>query len=63
MQRLMETTDVKCADQVVVIGDRLFTDVLMANRIGAHSIWLRRGAKQDHGLLTKLESLIFRWIT
>lgn len=41
--------------QIAVIGDRLFTDVVMANRMGAYAIWIRRGTIQDHGLVTRLE--------
>jgi len=28
---------------ITVIGDRLFTDVLMANRMGAMTVWVRDG--------------------
>jgi len=31
------------ADQIVVVGDRLCTDVLMANLLGARAIWIRDG--------------------
>ncbi|KGK39377.1 hypothetical protein JL09_g1420 [Pichia kudriavzevii] len=29
--------------QVAIVGDRLFTDVIMANMMGAHSVWLSVG--------------------
>ena len=35
--------------QIAVIGDRLFTDVMMANMIGAWSIWIKNGVIEDHG--------------
>lgn len=52
---------VTSASQVVVIGDRLFTDVLMANMMGAHSIWIRRGTVRNQGFLTRLEDAIYRY--
>ncbi|KAF8534106.1 mitochondrial PGP phosphatase [Trichophaea hybrida] len=30
-------------DQVVVVGDRLFTDVLMAGMMGSYGVWIRDG--------------------
>lgn len=30
-------------DQVVVVGDRLFTDVLMAGMMGSWGVWVREG--------------------
>ena len=41
--------------QIAVIGDRLFTDAIMANAMGAWSIWIREGAVPDRGLVTKME--------
>lgn len=31
-------------EQVLVVGDRLVTDVLMANLMGAESVWIRPGS-------------------
>ena len=39
------------ASQIVVVGDRLFTDVMMANMMGSWSIWVRNGVVQEHGLV------------
>jgi phosphatidylglycerophosphatase GEP4 len=30
-------------DQIVVIGDRLTTDVMMANMMGSYAIWIKDG--------------------
>ncbi|KAI5840247.1 mitochondrial PGP phosphatase-domain-containing protein [Morchella snyderi] len=30
-------------DQVAVVGDRLFTDVLMANLMGSYAVWVKEG--------------------
>jgi len=29
--------------QIAVVGDRLFTDVMMANLMGSHGIWIKDG--------------------
>ena len=39
------------AGQVAVVGDRLFTDVMMANLMGAHGVWVEDGVVPDHGLV------------
>lgn len=36
-------SDVTKANQITVVGDRLFTDVMMANMMGSWSIWLEDG--------------------
>ncbi|CUS07323.1 unnamed protein product [Tuber aestivum] len=43
MGHLAGKTDVKRADQVAVVGDRLFTDVLMANMMGSWAVWVNTG--------------------
>ena len=41
--------------QIAVIGDRLFTDIVMAKEMGAYSVWIREGVVPDRGLVTRLE--------
>lgn len=41
------------AGQVAVVGDRLFTDVMMANMMGAHGIWIEDGVVSNHGVVCK----------
>lgn len=45
--------------QIAVIGDRLFTDIVMANAIGARSIWIQRGIVPDNGILTRFELAVY----
>jgi phosphatidylglycerophosphatase GEP4 len=40
--------------ELVVIGDRIFTDVVMANRMGSLAIWTTG--------VWKKESMLLRWI-
>jgi phosphatidylglycerophosphatase GEP4 len=44
-------TGVTSAAQVAIIGDRLFTDILMANMMGAHGIWIKDGPVPDNGVV------------
>lgn len=37
--------------QVAVVGDRLFTDVMMANMMGSYGVWVRDGVVADHGIV------------
>ncbi|KAI6245763.1 Phosphatidylglycerophosphatase GEP4, mitochondrial [Erysiphe necator] len=45
------------ADQIAVVGDRLMTDVLMANLIGSYAIWVQEGlvAREEISLFARLE--------
>ena len=38
--------------QDLLVGDRLFTDVLMANMMGSHSVWIKDGTVPDHGFVS-----------
>ncbi|MFC4076794.1 YqeG family HAD IIIA-type phosphatase [Salinithrix halophila] len=53
------------SDQVVVIGDQLFTDVLGGNTLGLHTI-LVVPVSEAEGFFTKMnrlaERLVFRWM-
>lgn len=40
------------AGQIAVIGDRLLTDVVMANLMGSWSIWIRDGVIPNNGLVS-----------
>jgi len=48
--------------QVVIIGDRLFTDVVMANMMGARAIWIKEGVVRDTGFVTRLEYAVEGWL-
>lgn len=37
--------------QVAVVGDRLFTDVMMANMMGSYGVWVKDGVVPDHSLV------------
>lgn len=54
--------EVTSPSQVCVIGDRLFTDVVMANMMGARAIWIKEGAVRDRGIVTRVEYWVEGWL-
>ena len=38
--------------QIAVVGDRLFTDVMMANMMGSWSVWVKDGVVEEKGLVS-----------
>lgn len=51
-------SNVTSPSQVAVVGDRLFTDVMMANMIGSWSIWVKDGILREKSLVGFVASLI-----
>lgn len=46
-----ETKDIKPCE-IAVVGDRLFTDCLMANMIGAWGVYVRDGVVREKGFVS-----------
>lgn len=44
--------NVKSPDQIAVVGDRLSTDVMMANIMGFWSIWIKDGVVDQKNLVS-----------
>jgi len=51
------------ASQIAIVGDRLVTDVLMANGMGSWSVWVRQGVVKEKGLFTRMEGKLFEFLT
>lgn len=48
--------------EIAVVGDRLFTDVVMANLMGSYGVWLQDGVQVSDSVLCKLEKKLYsRW--
>ena len=45
-------TRVKYPSHVAVVGDRLFTDVMMASTMGSWSIWIKDGVVENSGFVS-----------
>ena len=43
--------DVTSPSQVAVVGDRLFTDVMMANMMGSYGVWVKDGTVPNNGIV------------
>lgn len=55
--------DVKGPENIAVIGDRLFTDVLMANTMGSYSVWVTDGVKRSESVICQLERMLYSYLT
>ena len=49
--------------EIAIVGDRLFTDILMANIMGSTGIWIRQGVNLSQKVLPKFERLLFDNLT
>jgi len=47
--RLAPELGVTRPDQIAVVGDRLFTDIMMANLMGSYGIWIKDGVVEEKG--------------
>ena len=56
MDYLREKGVCEQAEEVAVVGDRLATDVAMANMMGAWGVWVRDGVPGQKGVLAKMET-------
>lgn len=54
MQHFRRNPDsgVTSPSQVAIVGDRLLTDVMMANMMGSYGVWIRDGVKERRQDLT-----------
>lgn len=49
--------------QIAVIGDRLLTDVVMGNTMGAYSVWLYDGVFKSSNPFVVFEQYLYGWLT
>ena len=56
--RAIPETGVTKASNIAVVGDRLFTDVMMANSVGARSIWVKNGVVTQNSLVSNIQGAI-----
>ncbi|KAF2806576.1 HAD-superfamily phosphatase [Mytilinidion resinicola] len=54
---------VTCASQIAVVGDRLFTDVMMANLVGGHAFWVKDGVVEDKSFFARVEHKFAAFLT
>lgn len=47
------------ADEIAVVGDRLLTDILMANMMGAWGVWLSEGVELSNKIFPRAERYVY----
>ncbi|ABN67045.1 predicted protein [Scheffersomyces stipitis CBS 6054] len=45
--------------EILIVGDRLFTDMLMANMMGSWGLWLSDGVEQSQKVFPKMERQLY----
>ncbi|AET37561.1 phosphatidylglycerophosphatase Ecym_1326 [Eremothecium cymbalariae DBVPG len=50
---------VKSPSEIAIVGDRLFTDIVMANMMGSYSIWIKDGVKPSNSPFVLLEHKLY----
>ncbi|KAG9240173.1 mitochondrial PGP phosphatase [Calycina marina] len=57
-------TGVTRPEHVAVVGDRLSTDVMMANLMGSYAVWVKDGVvpREEIGVFARLEQKIGGWL-
>jgi phosphatidylglycerophosphatase GEP4 len=63
LSHLMSSPDsgVTHPSQIAIVGDRLFTDVMMANMMGSYSIWVRDGVV-GRNFFARVEDRLQGWL-
>jgi phosphatidylglycerophosphatase GEP4 len=56
--RTAADSNVTKPSQIAIVGDRLFTDVLMANMMGSWSVWIKDGVVQEKNLVSILHNTV-----
>ncbi|KAL3232570.1 hypothetical protein RNJ44_04486 [Nakaseomyces bracarensis] len=63
MEYFLSRKIVEAPHEIAVVGDRLFTDVLMANLMGAYGVWIQDGVKVSESALCKFEKKLYNYWT
>lgn len=58
IQAYFDELDIK-PHEIMVVGDRLFTDMLMANMMGSWGLWLSDGVEQSQKVFPKMERTLY----
>lgn len=63
MNYFLKNNIVSGPEEVAVVGDRLFTDILMANMMGAWGVWVRDGVFRSESLICRIERTFYAQLT
>ncbi|CCF58140.1 hypothetical protein KAFR_0D04930 [Kazachstania africana CBS 2517] len=53
---------VKSPSEIAVIGDRLLTDISMANMLGGYGIWIKDGVRASSSSISKFEKSLYNFL-
>ncbi|AQZ11829.1 GEP4 (YHR100C) [Zygosaccharomyces parabailii] len=59
MDHFQKNKIVESPEQVAIVGDRLFTDIMMANLMGSYGVWITDGVKLSSNPLVKFEKALY----
>ncbi|CCD23833.1 phosphatidylglycerophosphatase NDAI_0C01720 [Naumovozyma dairenensis CBS 421] len=49
-------------NEVAVIGDRLFTDIMMSNMMNSYGVWIKDGVVPSNGPISKIEKMLYTFM-
>ncbi|EDO17038.1 hypothetical protein Kpol_530p7 [Vanderwaltozyma polyspora DSM 70294] len=53
---------IQSPEEIAIVGDRLFTDIMMANLMGSYSVWITVGVKLSSNPIIKLEKQLYQYL-
>ncbi|SCU80822.1 LAMI_0B03840g1_1 [Lachancea mirantina] len=53
---------IESPQEIAVVGDRLFTDILMANLMGSYPVWVKEGVKLCESPICRFEKILLEWL-
>lgn len=62
MQYFIENKVANSPSEVAVVGDRLFTDIIMANSMGAYGVWIKDGVEDSTNPISKFEKSLYNYL-
>ncbi|QLL33156.1 hypothetical protein HG536_0E00660 [Torulaspora globosa] len=48
--------------EIAVVGDRLFTDIMMANQMGAYGVWVQDGVRKSTSSISRFEKTLYNYL-
>lgn len=62
MQYFVKNKVASSPAEVAVVGDRLFTDIIMANSMGAYGVWVKDGVEESSNPISKFEKSLYNYL-
>lgn len=59
---LKKNNVIENGSEVAVVGDRLLTDVVMANQIGGTGVWISEGVEKSNKLPVRFERMLYSFM-